>query len=96
MSKNNMKTYTAWGVWTGKTMFPDFFRVRANAQIYAARRGMSGEEFRRLCAPVEPIEDFTAGYRTVRLARLPSRLWRVYLRDHKGAKLVRVRVSAAK
>lgn len=88
-----MKTFSAWGIWTGATMFPDFFRVRANAQIYAARRGMSGERFRQITKRPD-VAEFTGSWRTSR--GIPSALWREYRRTHKGAKLVRVRVTTAK
>ena len=91
-----MKTYLAWGVWTGTTMFPDFFRVRSNAQIYAARRGMSGETFRRLSKPYIGVQEFSGTWSNVRASRVVPRLWKEYCRTHNGAKLVQVRVSTAK
>jgi hypothetical protein len=87
-----VKTYIAWGVWTGTTMFPDFFRVRSNAQVYAGRRGMSGERFREISGRVD-VPEFSGSWRTSR--GIPAALWREYKRTHKGAKLVRVRVRRA-
>lgn len=89
-----MSETKAWAVYVGNKLWSrDFFRIRANAQIYVGRRGMGADTYRKLCAPLDPLGDMDGHSRSVQNAMIPSKLWHEFRRTHKGARLVRVRVK---